>query len=64
MMKKLKKKIMAELGRNTQFDPERQEVVVKKNCFQDYTDKLGIVTDKLHYYTRKLKKAGVEVKIH
>ncbi|CAI2367604.1 unnamed protein product [Moneuplotes crassus] len=61
MMKKLKKKIMNELSRNSEFNPTKQEVMVKKSCFKDFENKLSIVTDKLQYYTQKLKKAGVDV---
>ncbi|CAI2367781.1 unnamed protein product [Moneuplotes crassus] len=61
MMERLKKRIMDELSKNTQFNQATQEAVIKKSCFEQFEEKLSLVTDKLQYYTYKLKKAGVEV---
>ena len=61
MMKKLKIKIMDELKKHTVFNSSKGEATVKTSWFQKLTDKLSLVTDKLQYYTYKLKKAGVEV---
>jgi hypothetical protein len=62
MMKQLKDKIMIELNKQMEFDPKTHEVKLKTSLFQNLSDKVGLVTDKLLYYTQKLKSAGIQVR--
>jgi len=52
---------MDELSKNTHYNHDNQEIAVNTEWFQKLTDRLSLVTDKLQYYTYKLRKAGVEV---
>lgn len=39
MMEKLQARVFAELSKNCEFDPAKQEVKLNKSCFQQMTDK-------------------------
>lgn len=53
---------MIELNKQMEFDPETHEIKLKTALFQKLSDKVGLVTDKLLYYTQKLKNAGIQVR--
>jgi hypothetical protein len=61
MMEKLQARVFAELSKNCEFDPAKQEVMLDKSFFQQMTDKLGVVSNKLSYYSQKLRNAGFNV---
>lgn len=61
MMKKLENRILSELNVNCQFDQKSQQITFNKNLFDEMSQKLNLVSEKLSYYAHKLKQLGVEI---